>query len=82
MFLPETSSPAKKTASYSLADEFDFSGHAVREDLLDYILRTEPKKVFLVHGDLDALAWFESQLQEKLPNTEVIIPKPLEDYVI
>ncbi|MFM2297844.1 MAG: hypothetical protein RL117_1551 [Verrucomicrobiota bacterium] len=57
-------------------ENFDFSGHAVREELLDYILKVKPKKTFLVHGDDDAVAWFAAQLKEKLPSTEAIVPEP------
>lgn len=57
-------------------DIFDFSGHATRDDLLDYILRVKPKKTLLVHGDIAATEWFAEQLAEKLPDSEVIIPKP------
>lgn len=57
-------------------DIFDFSGHATRDDLLSYILRVNPKKTILVHGDIAATEWFAEELQEKLPDSEVIIPKP------
>jgi len=55
---------------------FDFSGHATRDDLLNYILRVKPKKTLLVHGDIAATEWFAEQLKEKLPDSEVIIPTP------
>lgn len=61
---------------------FDFSGHATRKDLLDYILRVKPQKTFLVHGDLPATEWFAEQLKEKLPETETIIPRPGVKYDI
>jgi len=61
---------------------FDFSGHATRESLLDYILKVRPKKTFLVHGDPRACDWFMAQLKEKLPSTEAIIPEPGKDYKI
>ena len=56
--------------------EFDFSGHARREELLDFALKARPKKILLVHGDPPAAAWFETRLKEKLPDTQVIIPEP------
>lgn len=59
---------------------FDFSGHATRDDLLDYILKVKPKRTFLVHGDRPASEWFARQLAEKLPSTEAIIPEPGVDY--
>jgi Cft2 family RNA processing exonuclease len=61
---------------------FDFSGHATRESLLEYILKVKPKKTFLVHGDPRASAWFAAQLKDKLPSTESIIPEPGIDYRI
>ncbi|MCW1884159.1 MBL fold metallo-hydrolase [Luteolibacter flavescens] len=61
---------------------FDFSGHSTRDALLDYILKVKPKKVFLVHGDPKATAWFKEQLRIKLPKTEAIIPEPGKDYVL
>jgi Cft2 family RNA processing exonuclease len=61
---------------------FDFSGHATRESLLEYILKVKPKKAFLVHGDPKASAWFVDRLREKLPRTEAIIPEPGRDYQI
>jgi len=61
---------------------FDFSGHATRDTLLEYILKVAPKKAFLVHGDEPAVEWFRKQLAEKLPDTEVIVPQPGEEYEI
>jgi len=61
---------------------FDFSGHATRESLLEYIMKVRPKKTFLVHGDPKASAWFVAQLKEKLPSTETIVPEPGRDYEI
>lgn len=59
---------------------FDFSGHATRDSLLDYIVKVNPKKTFLVHGDPEASEWFAARLAERLPSTEAIIPQPERDY--
>jgi predicted metal-dependent RNase len=61
---------------------FDFSGHSTREAILNFILKVAPKKAFLVHGDDGAVGWFKQQIEEKLPNTQVIIPEPGVEYVI
>ncbi len=61
-------------------DVYDFSGHAERDSLLDYMLKVAPRKIFLVHGDLEASEWFRDQLAVKLPDTEVIIPTPTKHY--
>lgn len=55
---------------------FNFSAHASRESLRDYIRRLAPKKVVLVHGDPPAVEWFRAQVAADLPGTEVVIPPP------
>jgi Cft2 family RNA processing exonuclease len=57
-------------------EEFDFSGHARREELLEFAVQARPKKILLVHGDPDAVSWFKPKLAEALPETEVITPQP------
>ncbi|GAA5494913.1 ribonuclease TTHA0252 [Rubritalea halochordaticola] len=61
---------------------FDFSGHATRDSILDYIIRVNPKQVFLVHGDKPASEWFQQQIAARLPQTECIIPKPKKQYTL
>lgn len=60
--------------------EFDFSGHAIREDLRQFANDLSPKKIALVHGDDDAFAWFEQSLAEDLPETEIISVGPGERF--
>lgn len=55
---------------------FDFSGHAPRGQLLDFVGRVRPKKVFLVHGDDDAVAWFQAEIPKRHPEMEVVVPQP------
>lgn len=57
-------------------EDFNFSGHASREALLDYIVSARPKNVLLVHGDQPAIAWFEGQVKAALPDARVIVPQP------
>lgn len=61
-------------------DEFDFSGHAPRELLMDYIVKTTPKVVVLVHGDPPSLAWFREAISTALPTCQVIVPEPDKEY--
>ncbi len=70
-----------QTAVHARVERFDLSGHADREELLDYALKAQAKTILLVHGEADAREWFRAQLSERLPETEVIIPKPLEHVV-
>lgn len=62
--------------------EYNFSGHADRQQLLDFIVGTRAKKIFLVHGDPPASAWFKAQLELLLPQSEVSIPQPGQQYSI
>jgi len=55
---------------------FDFSGHSTRAAIADFAVRVKPKKIFLVHGDEGAMAWFKQELQGRLPDAEIIIPEP------
>ena len=57
-------------------DRFDFSGHAPRHHLLDFINRTRPGQIILVHGDEPARRWMADRLKASLPNTRVTIPHP------
>lgn len=61
---------------------FDFSGHAVREQLVDFVHRVRPKTTFLVHGDEAAGRWFTNQLAASLPATTSIIPEPGRAYLV
>lgn len=65
-----------KTQLNCVVDEFDFSGHARREELVDFATKARPKKLLLVHGDPDAVAWFQERFAKTLPETEVIVPQP------
>ena len=61
---------------------FDFSAHSKRDEILDYILRVNPKKTILVHGDPGAVRWFKETLATRAPGMEVIIPLPGEPLEI
>ena len=57
-------------------DQFNFSGHANREKIFDYICRLNPRKVLLVHGDVPAVAWFQESLKTAMPAMEIVTPQP------
>ncbi|MEP6686303.1 MAG: MBL fold metallo-hydrolase [Verrucomicrobiota bacterium] len=57
-------------------EKFQFSAHASRESIMDYVKKLAPKKIILVHGDPLAVEWVHSQLIAALPSSEVIVPKP------
>ncbi len=55
---------------------FQFSAHASRESILEYIRKVAPKKVVLVHGDVPAVEWMRAATAAALPQTEVVVPLP------
>jgi Cft2 family RNA processing exonuclease len=57
-------------------DQFQFSAHASRESLLEYIRKVAAKKVVLVHGDVPAVEWLRAASAAALPQSEVIVPPP------
>lgn len=57
-------------------DKFDFSGHAPRDQIVDYVLRCQPKNVILVHGDPEARGWFRQELEARNNAIRVILPEP------
>lgn len=59
---------------------FDFSGHATREALIDYAVTLAPRTILLVHGDEGALEQTRETLQQRLPQTQIIIPQPGKSY--
>lgn len=63
-------------------ERFELSGHADREELLDFARRCDPRALVLTHGDAPARAWFAAQLQAQLPRTRVLDPVPLETYTV
>ena len=56
--------------------QFQFSAHASRESIIDYVKKLAPKKIVLVHGDVPAVEWTRAQLAAALPESEVIVPTP------
>ena len=57
-------------------DTFNFSAHASRESIREWVRKAAPKKIVLVHGDAPAIEWFRQTLSVDLPSSEVIVPVP------
>jgi len=57
-------------------EQFQFSAHASRESIVDYVKKLAPKKIILVHGDVPAVEWTRARLAAELPGSEVIVPTP------
>jgi len=63
-------------------ERFELSGHADREELLDFAVQCDPRSIVLTHGDPPARAWFLEQLKTKLPHAKVLDPVPLQEYQV
>jgi uncharacterized protein len=63
-------------------EKFELSGHADREELLEFAVQTSARSIVLTHGDPPARAWFAAQLALKAPQSRVIDPVPLTTYQV
>jgi Cft2 family RNA processing exonuclease len=63
-------------------ERFELSGHADREELLQFALQTGARSIVLTHGDPLARAWFAQQLAALLPSAKVLDPVPLQQYQV
>ncbi|MDX2186907.1 MAG: MBL fold metallo-hydrolase [Opitutaceae bacterium] len=71
-----------KTKIKARIEKFELSGHADREELLEFAVQASPRSIVLTHGENSARAWFKDQLHAKLPKTNIIDPKPLHSYMV
>jgi Cft2 family RNA processing exonuclease len=63
-------------------EKFELSGHADREELLQFAVQSAPRAIVLTHGEPASRAWFAEQLADALPKTKIIDPVPLKEYQI
>lgn len=63
-------------------EKFDLTGHAEREELLDFAMKAKPRAIILTHGDLPARKWFLDTFAKMLPDTQVINPTPETECLI
>src|SRR6185295_18378575 len=47
-------------------EQFDFSSHCNRGEMIAYMKTVRPKTILLVHGDTGSLRWFEETLKTEL----------------
>ncbi|MDR1283333.1 MAG: MBL fold metallo-hydrolase [Opitutaceae bacterium] len=71
-----------KTKIKARIEKFELSGHADREELLQFAVQTGARSLVLTHGDPDARAWFAQQLAEQAPYTKVLDPVPGTEYLV
>ena len=57
-------------------NNFRFSAHAIREDLISIVKKLKPENVILVHGDKEAIDWIGSEIIKSWPKIRVYAAKP------
>lgn len=80
MFLFEAANVKAKLKAR--VERYELSGHADREELLEFALQTQARSVVLTHGDPPARAWFVEQLTARAPQMKVLDPVPLQQYLV
>lgn len=63
-------------------ERFDLSGHADREELVEFAQKVEPRVVLLTHGEPAARNWFKEEIPLFLPHTKVIDPEPGKEILV
>lgn len=63
-------------------ERFELTGHADRDELLEFALHCEPRQIVLTHGDPPARAWFAEQIAEQEPKIRVLDPVPGQTYEV
>lgn len=61
---------------------FDLTGHAERDELLEFARKKNPQKIILTHGDHDARQWFMENLPGVCTDTIVLNPPPRESVTL
>lgn len=56
-------------------ERFRFSGHALREDLVQLALDVTPSTIVVTHGDVDSCERHALELHQLLPSARIIIPR-------
>jgi len=61
-------------------EQFELSGHAERDELLQFAVQTKARSIVLTHGDPGARDWFRKQLAVESPKAKLIDPIPPRTY--
>src|SRR5262249_52402508 len=57
-------------------EDSDLTGHANREELLDFVSQVSPRVVILGHGEAPSRQWFAEQIHRRHPKVKVHQPSP------
>ena len=71
-----------KTKLKAHVERFELSGHADRDELVDFATKCQPRAIVLTHGDPPARTWMASSLGAALPKAKILDPVPLQLYQV
>lgn len=63
-------------------ERFELSGHAEREELLEFALQADPRAIVLTHGDPEARQWFAREIETRASAIKVLDPTPGQSYQV
>jgi Cft2 family RNA processing exonuclease len=64
----------KKITVKCRIENFKFSGHSRREELIEIVKRLNPDNILLIHGDLPAIDWLGSKILKTFPQKKLYSP--------
>jgi len=64
----------KKTEVKCRIENFKFSGHSRREELIGIVKKLNPDKILLIHGDPEATDWVGSEILKSYPGKKLYSP--------
>lgn len=64
----------KKTEVKCRIENFKFSGHSRREELISIVKSLNPENILLVHGDRGAIDWVGSEILKSFPRKKLYSP--------
>ncbi len=63
-------------------DQFDLSGHADRDELANYAIKSSARVIVLNHGEELARQWYQEYLAQELPKANILNLVPGKEYNI
>ena len=63
-------------------ERFELSGHADRDELIEFAMAAEPRAIVLTHGDPPAREWFQETITKVAPGIKLVDPEPGKEYEV
>jgi len=63
-------------------EKFDLTGHAERDELLNFAIKASPRAIVVTHGEAKAREWFMKALDASIQSVKVINPVPEKECLV